>query len=79
MRKVYIVALAIVVAWLALFLSSRGVLVSSERVPSAQQGGQDTLRCTYFIATGFQAYEYWYSPNDIMGRSVCPRLRSFAE
>jgi hypothetical protein len=73
-------AVAIILAWLALYLSSYGVLVrSTTTAPSEAAHGllsgpstNDTLQCTYFIATGFHTVEYWYSM-----RQVCPRMQYY--
>lgn len=35
------------------------------------------LHCSYFSGRNFQTKEFWYSPNDIMGKSMCPFLYSY--
>jgi hypothetical protein len=65
MRALYAVLGLVAVTWLALYLSSYGVLMRSETTPAqigtvkignldqAIQFGGNTLTCTYFIGTGF--------------------------
>jgi hypothetical protein len=58
------------IAWLALLLSSRAILVH-EGVEEATL--HRNLVCTYFAATRTIRKEYWYSKSDTFGRSACPR------
>jgi hypothetical protein len=76
MRLILVVAVGVLVAWSALFLTSHGILIrSTQHRPSGL--GQDVLICSYFTGT-FVDQEFWYSPNNILGRSVCPRLHDFS-
>jgi len=83
MRAIVAVVGILAVAWLVLYLSSYGVLVSSSsQVHVADIAGTkmeetgalvpNTLRCTYFIATGFHDVDY-----NLASRQLCPRLWSF--
>jgi len=87
MRWVYAVLGLLVVAWLAFYLSSYGVLVHSEPLPHVVRmhgdftGAMvtvtlppDTIRCTYAIATGFHSVDYYLAQ-----RQICPRLWSFGQ
>lgn len=65
-----LVTTVIALGWVALFLSSKGVLINSERVAGKNQ---DNLLCTYFIATSTIDITYWYAPNGFMGKAACPR------
>lgn len=68
--------LAVLAAWLALFLTGSGVLVSTEVTRQAGYA-QDTIYCRYFVATTVIEMSYWYSENNIMGKAICPRLVVF--
>ena len=95
MRIVYSILGLLAVAWLALYLSSYGVLVWSDttwvrphdwysalanpnKVAGADEpdtpGPPNTLRCTYFVATGLYSRSY-----DLSSRRLCPRLWSFGQ
>jgi hypothetical protein len=68
MRRGIVAVLGVLaVAWLALYLSSYGVLV---------QGEAFDFECTYFIGTGFHTV-FHYSERNYQG--VCPRLWSFGQ
>lgn len=65
-----------IAAWLLLFFSSHGILVWSEQF-RAPEHSQDTLACYYFTGLSVVKKEFWYAPNDFMGRSVCASLYDF--
>jgi hypothetical protein len=68
---------AALIGWLVLTLTTHGVLVWSERHRPAD-AGQDVLTCSYFTGLGIASVDFWYSPNNIFGRAICPRLRNFS-
>lgn len=72
MRAARIIAVVAVVAWLALYLSSNGLLIRSERIPW-KSIGDPNWRCWYFVGTGIHAVQL-YDYN-----ALCPRLYSFAQ
>jgi hypothetical protein len=63
-------------AWLALFFTGSGVLIHGER-QRLPDDRQDSLACRYFIGTSVVERTFWYSPNGLMGRAICPRLIRF--
>lgn len=65
------------VAWLALLVTSHGLLVWSAIRPSLQEGGQASLDCTFFTGLGTVTLQYWYDSQGTMGRVICPRLKDF--
>jgi len=68
----------LVASCLTLFLTGTGVLIHSqgpERLHA--DDGQDGLRCSYFTGLSVIEREYWYSPNGMTGRTVCPRVLRF--
>jgi hypothetical protein len=67
MIKVLVASVILLLAfgWAWLFLSSTGLLIRSELLPVSPA----TLRCTYFVGTGFDTRDFW---RDIVG--ICPRL-----
>ena len=78
MKRIIAVAFAgIALAWLALFMTSHGVLVRSlqHRPVNAEQ---DVLTCTYFTGMSVVEREFWYAPNNLFGRAICPRLYDFS-
>lgn len=78
MKYILVVTLGILVAaWLALFLSSHGLLIQAV-VIEHPPGGAQVLRCSYFTGLGFANMELWYSENNFMGRAICPRLYDFS-
>ena len=61
-----------------LFLTGTGVLINSEGPERLHaDDGQDGLRCSYFTGLSGIDREYWYSPNGMTGRTVCPRVLRF--
>jgi hypothetical protein len=79
----YAVVGALVVLWLALILSGKGVLISQRRVSPGDtyvvpdwgdlgDASQQQLACRYFIGTRVRWQVFWYSPSGIMGRADCP-------
>jgi hypothetical protein len=53
---------------------NQGVLIRENRLSAdyALDGAtQDTLVCTYLTITGSKEKAFWYSSNDIMGKSRC--------
>lgn len=66
-----LIALAVVVVlWLALFFSGRGVLVWFVQ-PSNHRVGM--LECYYFTGTGLVERQFLYSRQGFLGRESCPR------
>lgn len=67
--------LALIAGWLALYLSSRAVLVywTTRLDPGGKTG---TLDCTYFTGTSLFTKDYIYSSQGLVGYVVCPRLVS---
>ena len=71
-KKKLAIAGAIVVAlWLALFFSSTGFLVWSDKPDGDQKLGM--LECHYFTGTGFIEMQFLYSEQGVLGRQACPR------
>jgi len=75
MWKIAVTILAL--GWISIYLSSYGVLMGSQLIPS-ESGGQDTLKCSYFVGVSILDIEFWHSSNNIMGKAICPRLYDFA-
>lgn len=71
-RKISAVVFILVAfAWIWLFFSEQGVLVSSEENPGTLA---TTLECTYFTGTGFVTKEIIKTDIDLVGSLVCPRM-----
>ena len=70
--KTFIIALAL--ASLTGCGSGNGFLVS-EKVEKKQGLGQKTLTCVYMTPRGTRTSEWWYAPNNFMGRASCPSFR----
>jgi hypothetical protein len=67
--------IALVLSWVALFLSSSAILVWSETVPPKKAGDQTSLTCSYFTGPGIIEQSFWYHANGgFWGVSACPRL-----
>lgn len=69
-----------VLAELTLLVGDFRVLVWQTHNRARDLGyGQDTLSCHYFNGRGFvggnEGGDYWYSPNNIMGRDSCPFVK----
>lgn len=64
-------------AWGLLLLTSHGILYEAVVHEPAKPNDQATLTCSYFTGLGAASRQYWYSPNGMMGRDVCPRLIDF--
>ena len=88
--KMKLLVMLMIVVWLAIYLSSWEVLISSKLRP-VESGSfaafyservsrevPKTLECTYFIATGFlhKSYSYIMAGS---GKPACPRIFSFAD
>lgn len=70
-KKISLIAtLALVIGWMALFLSGRGLLVWFSQ-PNEKVG---MLHCHYFTGTGFVERQFLYSKQGFLGRDTCPRL-----
>lgn len=77
MARVGLVVIGVLcTGWLALILTTHGLLISSTRHLPAN-ASHDALTCSYFTGLSVVKKEYWYSENGVMGRAVCPRLYSF--
>ena len=72
-------------AWLILFLSGKGVLISQHKVQPGDRyhvdgwgdvgkAKQASLVCTYFLGTHSRKQVFWYSPNGLFGRADCPTV-----
>lgn len=65
-------------AWAALVLSSRGILVGAEGpIAGKKAGDQQTLNCTFFTGLSTVTISYWYDSQAMMGRVICPRVKDF--
>ena len=60
---------ALIVGWLGLFFSGRGMLVWFTQ-PSDKVG---MLKCEYFTGTGTIERQFLYSKQGFLGRDTCPR------
>ena len=68
----------LVASCLTLSLTGTGVLIHSQGPERLHANdGQVGLRCSYFTGLSVVRIEYWYSPNGMMGRTVCPRVVKF--
>lgn len=73
-----VVAALIVVSWLALLLSTHGLLVwSVGPISPKTASGQATLECTFFTGLELVTLGYYYSADGVLGRAICPRLKDF--
>ena len=72
--KTLLVAIAatLVVAWLGLFVSSRGLLVWGSGPEGDRKVGM--LKCQYFTGTGITERQFLYSEQGFLGRDTCPRF-----
>ena len=61
---------AVVVAWLVLFFSGRGILVWFTQ-PSGQDVGM--LKCQYFTGAEVVERQFLYTRQGFLGRDTCPR------
>lgn len=64
------VVVALIIGWVLLFVTSHGMLISSEQTGSI-------LRCNYFTGTSVLTMDFNYAPNGLFGRAICPRLVNF--
>ena len=70
-QQLSLVAMAVVVvAWLALFFSGRGMLVWFAE-PADKVG---MLKCHYFTGTGVIERQFLYTKQGFLGRDTCPRF-----
>ena len=53
------------------YLLDRGVLFNEQIVNHPDPTRRATLVCRFLTLTGVKEKTYWYSPNDIMGKSRC--------
>jgi hypothetical protein len=65
----------LVVLWLALFFSGRGMLVWFTQ-PHEKLG---MLRCHYFTGTGVVERQFLYTEHGVLGRDTCPRFVDLAK
>ena len=70
-KKLAIAGAIVAALWLALFFSSKGFLVWSDKPDSDQKLGM--LECHYFTGTGFIERQFLYSEQGVLGRQACPR------
>ena len=71
-KKKLAIAGAIVAAlWLALFFSSTGFLVWSDKPDGDKKLGM--MKCQYFTGTGFIEKQFLFSEEGFLGRQACPR------
>lgn len=66
MKKISFILVIALIAWMALFLSSKGILISSTEKQSA------FLECEYFTGTGTITKKFLNSA--IFGKQACPRI-----
>lgn len=64
-------AVALVVGWLGLFFSGRGMLVWFTQ-PRDEKVGM--LKCEYFTGTGTVERQFLYTEQGFLGRDTCPRF-----
>lgn len=71
-QKIFaILFIVLAFAWIWLFFSGQGILVSS----SEEEGAiLDKLECTYFTGTGFVTKEVVKTDIDALGSLVCERI-----
>ena len=62
-------AVALVVAWVVLFFSGRGILVWFSE-PNEKVG---MLKCHYFTGTGVVERQFLFTKQGFLGRDTCPR------
>ena len=65
----------VLVLWVMLFLSGRGLLVWFAQ-PADKVG---MLKCQYFTGTGVVERQYLYSKQGFLGRDTCPRFIELAK
>lgn len=70
-RTLAAVAGVVAVLWLALFFSSKGVLVYGDKPDGDRKVGM--LKCRYFTGTGIIEKQFLYSDQGLLGRQACPR------
>lgn len=81
MKKISIVVLSLVVlAWLMLFFSSKGILIYSSGPSKKDNGLVSTITCTYFSGTSIFKKEYVHSDGSVIGgmigRPECPHTEA---
>lgn len=62
----------LILAWLALTASNRGIVVWQSKPFLAQGHSRKAIRCTYFDGTGVFERGYLYSTSGGLGYSHCP-------
>lgn len=62
----------LVLVWLALTASSRGVLLWQSKVFVSPTHGRPAMLCTYFEGTRLFERGYLYSPDGRVGYARCP-------
>ena len=70
-----IAAAVLVVAWLALFFSGRGIVVWFTQ-PKEKVG---MLKCHYFTGTDIVERQFLYTKQGFLGRETCPRIIELAQ
>jgi hypothetical protein len=65
----------VLVLWVMLFLSGRGLLVWFAQ-PADKVG---MLKCHYFTGTGVVERQFLYSKQGFLGRDTCPRFIELAK
>lgn len=54
------------------FIYFSGGMYVGQHTELGRGSSQGTLTCRYLTVAGIVEHDYWYSPNNIMGRSHCP-------
>ena len=70
-------AAALVVGWLCLFFSGKGILVWYSTPGGDQKVGM--LKCQYFMGTGIVERQFLYTEQGFLGRDTCPRFMDLAK
>lgn len=76
--RIKVIIVSLVVLTCLSYLLIRGVLLSEKRISknyTLSNDQQDSLVCTYLTLLGKSDVDYWYSSNDVLGKSKCPILQ----
>jgi hypothetical protein len=79
------VVLALIIFWIFLLLTGWKILITEKRVSKGETYPEDiqkdygkvnpdgdSLYCRYFNGRVLSSKVFWYSPNDLLGKSSCP-------
>jgi hypothetical protein len=70
-KTLAVIAAVALALWLALFFSSKGLLVWGDKPDDDKKVGM--LKCHYFTGTGIVEKQFLYSDQGFLGRQACPR------